>query len=173
MRVLDNILGNAGADAVEILTGPGEIRGNYVDITGPTHVAIGSDRGNSIVMADNVVHVKKGGDLGIGFRSWANSQRHVVAGNVLTVDPGGKCAAAMEIRGFMATVTGNVVHAPQAKEPTRLRITGAGAIVTGNALENVIVEVNDETGTNKPIIVRDNYLENSKVEFGKGNLIKE
>ena len=34
MRVLDNVLGNAGSDSVEILTGPGIIRGNLVEITG-------------------------------------------------------------------------------------------------------------------------------------------
>ncbi len=32
---------------------------------------------------------------------------------------------------------------------------------------------NDETATNNPIIVRDNYLENSTVEHKKGNLVKE
>lgn len=79
LRVLNNILGNAGSDAVELLTGPGMIRGNTVEITGRTHVAIGSDRGNSIAMSDNIVHVKKGGDLDIAFRSWAGSHRHVIS----------------------------------------------------------------------------------------------
>ena len=173
MSVVDNVLGNATSDSVELLYGPGMIRGNYLEITGRTHVAIGSDAGNSIMMANNIVHVKKGGDLDIGFRSWANSQRHVVAGNVLVVDPGGKCTAAMEMRGFMATVTGNAVYTPDPKKRTRLRITGTSTVVTGNVLQNVIIEIHDQTGTDKPIIVRDNIMDNSTIEHKKGRLLAE
>ena len=124
LRVLDNVLGNAGSDAVEILTGPGEIRGNYVVITGQTHVGIGSDRGNSIVMADNVVHVRAGGRLDIGLRSWADSRRHVMSGNVVTVDPGGVCTRAMDVRGDGAVVTGNCIHGPDEGERILLSIRG-------------------------------------------------
>ncbi len=171
MRVLDNVLGNAMSDSVEILTGPGQIRGNYVEITGRTHVAIGSDRGNSILMTDNIVHVKEGGDLDIGFRSWADSHRHVIANNVVTVDPGGKCKQAMDVRGYEAAVSGNTVHTSDPNDRLRLTIAGGNTIVTGNVLENTVIEINDTTGTNKPIVVRDNILENSTIEHKKGNLV--
>ncbi len=170
LRVLDNILGNAGSDSVELLTGPGMIRGNYVEITGQTHVAIGSDRGNSIQMSDNVVHVRKGGALDIGFRSWADSQRHVINGNVLIVDPGGRCTLAMDLRGQMQTVTGNTVEDLNAKSPTRIRIGGGNTILSGNTLKNVIIEVNDTYGDEKPIVVRDNILDNSRVNHKNGDL---
>ncbi len=171
MRVLDNVLGNANSDSVEILTGPGIIRGNLVEITGRTHVGIGSDRGNSIIMAHNVIHVKKGGDMDIGFRSWANSQRHVISDNVIQVDAGGKLRLAMDVRGFAATVTGNTIQWHDAKNRLPLWLTGANIIVTGNYFENVALVVDDKTGTNKPIIIKDNVMENSVVEHKKGNLM--
>ena len=172
MRVINNVLGNAGSDSVEILTGPGEIRGNHVVITGQTHVAIGTDRGDSILMVNNVVHVKEGGKLDIGFRSWANSQRHVVDGNVLVVDRGGRCTLALDMRGQMQTVTGNVVEALDPKQPTRIRISGGDTIVTGNVFRNVIIEVEDKYEGAKPIIIRNNVLDASKIEHKKGKLLE-
>jgi hypothetical protein len=44
LQVLENVLGNAGSDSVELLTGPGIIGGNFIQITEQTHVAIGTDR---------------------------------------------------------------------------------------------------------------------------------
>lgn len=172
MRVLNNVLGNAGSDSVEILTGPGEIRGNYVEITGPTHVAIGTDRADSVIMADNIVHVKEGGNLDIGFRSWAASLQHVIANNVVTVAPGGHCARAMDVRGTGAVVTGNSIRSWQVDERTRLTISGGNTIVTGNLLENVVVEVADESGEGKPILIKNNILENSTIERKSGNLVE-
>ncbi len=171
MKVIDNTIGNAMSDAVEILTGPGEIRGNYFEITGRTHVAVGSDRANSMIMADNRVHVRKSGDIDIGFRSWADSQRHVIAGNILTVDPGGKCKLAMDIRGFGAVISGNNIHSDPSNEPLCLLISGGNTLLSGNCFENVIVEVNDKTGTDKPIVINNNLMENSKVEYKAGRLV--
>jgi hypothetical protein len=173
MRVLDNVLGNAGSDVVEILTGPGIIRGNLAEITGQTHVAIGSDRANSIIMADNIVRVKKGGQLDIGFRSWAGSKRHVIANNVLTVEEGGQCGLAMDVRGTESTITGNNLQALSSTNATRLRITAGNAVVTANVLENIVIEVDDQTGADKPILIQGNILENSKVANRKGNVIPQ
>ncbi len=79
LRVINNRLGNANSDSVELLGGPGFVMGNIVEVTGRTHVAIGSDAGNSILMTNNIVQVRPGGDLDIALRSWANSDRHVIA----------------------------------------------------------------------------------------------
>ncbi len=172
MRVLDNVLGNAGSDSVEILTGPGMIRGNVAEITGQTHVAFGSDRGNSIIMADNIVRVKKGGQLDIGYRSWAGSKRHVIANNVLTVEEGGQCGLAMDVRGTETTINGNNLQALNSTNATRLRLTAGNAVVTANVLENIVLEVDDQTGADKPILIHGNVLQNSQVVRHKGNVIE-
>jgi hypothetical protein len=171
MKVVDNVLGNAGSDSVEILMGPGEIRGNTFEITGRTHVASGSDRGNSIIMSDNIVHVTKGGDLDIAFRSWAHSHRHVIANNIVVVDPGGICRFAMDVRGAEAVVTGNCVYGPDAPERLRLLISGGNTLVTGNLFENVVVEINDKTGEGKPVLIQSNIMANSTIDHKKGNLV--
>ncbi|MXZ07881.1 MAG: hypothetical protein F4Y79_00410 [Gemmatimonadetes bacterium] len=172
MRVVNNRLGNAHSDAVELLEGPGFVMGNFVEITGRTHVAVGSDRGNSIIMANNVVHVREGGDLDIAFRSWANSERHVISNNIVMVDKGGKLGLAMDVRGFDTSITGNVIRGRDGAERLPLWLTGAGMAVTGNHFQNVELIVNDQTGTNRPILIQGNVMENSRVSQEVGNLIR-
>lgn len=171
LKVIDNHLGNAGSDVVELLTGPGMIRGNVVEITGQTHVAIGSDRGNSIQMSDNIIHVRPGGKLNIGFRTWADSQHHVISGNLLVVDDGGHCELGMDLRGRMQTVSGNIIEASGMKTPSTLRIGGGNTVLTGNLLRNVVVEVNDTYDNQLPIRLQTNIMHKSPLRHLKGNLI--
>ena len=171
MKVINNHLGNAGSDVVEILTGPGEIRGNQVEITGQTHVAIGSDRADNIIMSDNIVRVKEGGDLDIGFRSWANSNRHVVTNNVLSVDEGGHCDYAMDIRGNGATVTGNAIHSANTEAKLPLWITGCNTVVSSNLFENVELVVDNKTELNKPVLVIGNIFDHSTILKGNGLMV--
>ncbi len=170
MKVLDNTLGNAGSDVVEILTGPGEIRGNYVEITGQTHVAIGSDRADSIVMSDNIVNVKEGGRLDIAFRSWAGSLRHVISNNIVTVDPGGVCVKAIDARGSRTVISGNCLQSAAVESPMRVTVSAGGAVITGNIFENVVVEISDQTGEERPIILGPNLFEHSRLDFKAGKL---
>ena len=170
MHVVDNVLGNANSDVVEILTGPGEIRGNYAEITGRTHVAFGSDRGNHIIMADNIIHVRPDGDIDIGFRSWAASKHHAINNNVIRVDQGGKMGRAMDIRGTETTVTGNSVYNHSENPSLPLYIRGGNAVLTGNVFEHVTLIVNDETESQKPIRIHNNILENTTIDHQKGNL---
>ena len=172
MKVVGNTLGNAGSDVVEILTGPGEIRGNHVEITGQTHIAIGSDCANSILMTDNIVHVKEGGRLDIAFRSWKGSERHVIANNVVAVDSGGICAQAIDARGSRTVITGNCLYTASKDTRMRLSIGGGDAIINGNVFENIAIEINDSTGENKPIILGPNVLHNSPIDLKSGSLIQ-
>lgn len=169
MNVVDNFLGNATSDVVEILTGPGEMRGNYAEITGRTHVAFGSDRGNHIIMSDNIIHVTPIGDIDIGFRSWSNSKHHAINGNVIRVEKGGKLGRAMDIRGTETAVTGNSVYNAN-EAPLPLYITAGNAVVTGNVFDNVTIVVDDQTDAQKPILIKDNIMENSTVEHRRGNV---
>lgn len=172
MRVVDNHLGNANSDAVELLGGPGFVMGNFVEITGRTHVAVGSDAGNSVIMANNHVHVREGGDLDIAFRSWAGSERHVISDNIVTVDDGGSLGLAMDVRGLNTSVAGNVISGPHPGKRLPLWLSGAGMAVTGNHFLNVDVIVNDRTGTGRPILVHGNAMENSAVVHDAGNLVR-
>jgi hypothetical protein len=173
LHVVNNRLGNAMSDSVELLGGPGFITGNYLDITDRTHVAIGSDAANSIIMSNNIVHVREGGDLDIAFRSWANSQRHVISNNVTVVDPGGKLGLAMDVRGFDTAITGNVVRGPDQGERLPLWLTGSGTTMTGNHLKNVNIIINDETGTDRPIHLGGNVLENAIITHQNGNVVAD
>ena len=170
MKVINNTLGNAGSDVVEILTGPGEIRGNYCEITGQTHVAIGSDRADSIIMANNIIHVKETGILDIGFRSWSDSHQHVITGNLITVDKAGICKLAMDIRGFESVITGNNVQNSIENQPVQLKIKAGNTTLNGNYFGNLSINVEDRTNTWKPILIDNNILNNSQIVHTKGLL---
>ena len=116
------------------------------------------------------MRVKKGGKLDIGFRSWAGSKRHVIADNVLTVEDGGSCGLAMDIRGTETTITGNNIYTFDPARPTRLRIAAGNAIVSANVLENAVVEVDDQTGADQPIMLEANVLQNSEIVLRKGKV---
>lgn len=170
MHVLNNTLGNAGSDAVEILTGPGSIRGNYVEITGQTHVAIGSDRADSILMTDNIVRVKEGGRLNIAFRSWAASQRHIISNNIVTVEPGGVCTQAIDARGSRTVITGNCLQNAAADPRMRLTVGAGTAVLVGNVFEHIAIEINDTSGENLPTILGANAMVNCVVDVRAGRL---
>jgi hypothetical protein len=117
--------------------------------------------------------VREGGDLDIGFRSWADSQRHVVEGNIVTVDKGGTCALAIDARGFGAIISGNHTYTANTNEKLVVKIGAGKSIVTGNVFENTVVEIDDTTGADKPILVKDNVFENSAVNVKKGNVVTD
>ena len=76
----------------------------------------------------------------------------------------------MDIRGEDTAVTGNSVYAGNPEERVRVKISAGNAVVTGNVFHNVVIEVNDQTDAQKPIIIRDNIMDNSAVEHVKGSL---
>lgn len=131
----------------------------------------GTEEGEFIATADNVVHVRPGGHLDIGLRSWADSRRRVMSGNVVTVDPGGSCTRAVDVRGDGALVTANCLHDPDDGEPILLSIRGGSTVVTGNLLENVTVDVSDETDKGLPILVHSNIMHDLTIAYTAGELI--
>jgi hypothetical protein len=171
MSVLDNRLGDAGSDSVEILTGPGIIRGNVVDVRGRTHVAIGSDRANDILMVDNIVRVHPGGHLDIAFRSWAGSARHVIQGNVLMVMPGGHCGTAIDLRGTEAAVTGNTLTGGESG--TELKISGGDTVLTGNVLRGLRLVVDNQVAASGPIVFGANVTIGCQLDVRQGEYREE
>jgi hypothetical protein len=95
----------------------------------------------------------------------------VIADNILTVDRGGQCTLAMDIRGFGAVVTGNNIHTGAADAPLRVMISGGNTLITSNCFENVVLEVDDKTGGNKPIVINNNLLENARILHKTGKLL--
>lgn len=172
MRCLDNLLGNCGSDCVELLGGPGIIRGNTVEVTERVHVAVGSDRASGILMQGNVVQVKAGGFLDIGFRSWAGTDRHVISGNILHVEEGGRCTLAMDIRGRGAVAASNNVSTATPEQSTEIRITAAHILFSGNLLQNVVIRVNDETDENLPVVIGHNPGRNIRLIHDAGRLVR-
>ena len=79
----------------------------------------------------------------------------------------------MDLRGYDTAVTGNCVYAANPDAPLLLKLTAGNVVVTGNVLQNVIIEVDDQTQTGKPIIIRDNILENTTVVVKNGTVLKE
>jgi len=165
MRVLDNFLGDAGSDVVEILTGPGIIRGNTVDIRGRTHVALGTDRANNVVIDSNIVRVHKGGQLDIAFRTWANSVRHTIANNVFMLDTGGICPMVMDLRGTRTSVVGNVMWGGAG---SLLKISGGYTSLIGNTVENIRVVVSETVDPMEPVELRLNHWIQSPIEIRNG-----
>ena len=89
------------------------------------------------------------------------------------MDKGGKLTKAMDVRGFETTVSGNAIHTANTETPLVLAIRAGNAVVNANVLQNVVIEVNDETEEQKPILIKDNIMDNSSVRHVKGNLKTE
>jgi hypothetical protein len=172
MNVVNNRLSDATSDIVEILVGPGQIQNNYFEVTGRTHVAVGSDAASNILMSGNVVRVRPGGLLDIGFRSWALTENHVISNNVLMVDVGGTATKAMDIRGTQTTIVANTLSSHDAAKMI-LSISAGDTVMTGNVLKNVIVTIFDTTGTRRPIIVNSNIFNKSSILDIQGSLITD
>jgi len=153
---------------VEILTGPGIIRGNTIDIRGRTHVAIGTDRANNVVISQNIVRVHSGGNLDIAYRTWAGSVRHAITGNVLEVNAGGNCSMAMDLRGTRTSVTGNVLIGT---DETSIKISGGHTNLTGNVIENMLVIVDAPNDADEPIVFHSNNWVDSSVKVVSGTVI--
>jgi hypothetical protein len=77
----------------------------------------------------------------------------------------------MDVRGEGATVTGNCLHSSNSDDRPLLTVSGGNTVVSGNLLENIVLEINDATGGGKPILVYGNILDNSVIDRKEGNLV--
>ena len=75
------------------------------------------------------------------------------------------------MRGFETSVTSNVVRGNNAEKRLPMWLTGAGVVVLGKHFKNVELLVNDQTKTDRPILIQNNIQENTVITHTVGNLI--
>lgn len=184
MIVENNHFGEAWADVVEILNGPGVIRGNVVVISSKTlrtHTGLSTDIANYVSITDNKIYVKEGGNLDFGFRTWQHSFFHSIKRNVLIAEKNSRVRAMIDSRGLFTTIEDNC-FINYNTEPVALSLNGLNNF-SGNSLTNVTVGIrnsHDDDYLEKwkkmwrrgfledlLIIIRNNYLYHSSIEKGK------
>ena len=154
VRILNNRLGDAGSDIAELLTGPGEIAHNYVEIASVTGYALGSDTADTVTIANNIVRVLRSGRVSqVVFRFWGGCYRNILSNNQVYAD--GPSAAVVEMNGYFNIVSGNVFNV---KSDQRSRFTAnAGTLVTGNIFLNIDINLKDTTPADRwPIALSNN-----------------
>ena len=156
VRILNNRLGDAGSDIAELLTGPGEIAHNYVEIASVTGYALGSDTADTVTIANNIVRVLRSGRVSqVVFRFWGGRYRNILSNNQVYAD--GPSAAVVEMNGYFNVVSGNVFDV---KSDQRSRFTvNAGTLVNGNIFLNIDINLKDTTPADRwPIALSNNSL---------------
>ena len=109
VKILDNWLGDAGSDVAEVLTGPGLISRNHVEIAGTTGYGLGSDNASGVTIEGNTVTVLEGGQITQAiYRTWQGKYHNVIANNQALVF--GSAVRLLEMNGYMNVVQGNVLR---------------------------------------------------------------
>ena len=109
VRILNNRLGDARSDVAEILTGPGEMANNYVEIMSVTGYVLGSDSADTVTITNNIVRVLDSGRVSqVVFRFWGGRYGNILSNN--QVFASGPVAAVAEINGYFNVVSGNVFN---------------------------------------------------------------
>lgn len=168
VRILDNWLGDAGSDVAEILTGPGLISRNHVEIAGTTGYGLGSDNASGVTIEGNTVTVLEGGQITQAvYRTWQGKYHNVIANNQALVF--GSALRLLEMNGYFNVVQGNLLRTWTGR--SNIRIT-SGATVTGNTFAYADVEIVDTSSEAWPAVVTGNFLYNSTIT-GPPGVIQE
>ena len=162
MHVRNCHFGDASSDSVELLGGPGEISGNYLQISGETGYGLGSDAADTIRINNNTVCVKSTGKVTQAiFRTWGGRYRNLLEGNQIVVEPGGCVNRYFETRGYLNVISNNSIagHAPNAakKLGRGLVEVNGGTLISSNFFQNVDVVVQDTSG-GWPASIVSNYF---------------
>lgn len=156
VRIRNNRLGDARSDIAEILTGPGEISNNYVEISSVTGHALGSDTASTVTISNNIVRVLSSGRVSQTiFRFWGGQYRNVLSNNQVHAE--GPVAAVAELNGYFNVVSGNAFHVRWDQRSTFT--VNAGTVVTGNIFENIDIVLKDTTpADNWPVMLSNNFF---------------
>jgi hypothetical protein len=164
VRVLDNWFGDAGSDVAEILTGPGEISRNYVEIAGTTGYGLGSDTADNVTISDNTVVVLPGASITQAvYRTWQGRYQSIVSGNQAIIY--GQAQYLLMMNGYFNVVQGNIFR--NWGGPAKARVDSAATIV-GNIFANVDLEIANSSGAHWPVTVTGNVFFGSTVNDAAG-----
>lgn len=165
--------GDASSDSVELLGGPGEISGNYLQVSGETGYGLGSDAADTIRINNNTVRVKSTGKVTEAiFRTWGGRYRNLLEGNLVIVEPGGWVKRIFETRGYLNVISNNSItgHAPNAAkniERGLVEVNG-GTLISSNYFTHIDVAVQDTSG-GWPTSIVSNYFFYSAVTVKPNN----
>ncbi len=159
VKIVDNWLGDAGSDVAEVLTGPGEISRNHVEISGTTGHALGSDAASGVTISDNIVLVLPSGRVTQSvYRTWQGQYHNVFANNQALVY--GQAANLLDMRGYFNVVNGNILRALGGRSSVSIQ---SSAAVTGNIFTNADIEIVDTSGESWPVSFTGNLLFQSEL----------
>ncbi len=124
-KVINNQFGDSRSDSVEILTGPGIISGNHVEIDGTTGYVFSTDQANDVTISNNTVHIAKTGRVTEAvIRTWGGRYSHIITGNQIRAE--GPVRQMLEVNGYINIITGNIFL--NYSTPTEALVNGASLI---------------------------------------------
>jgi hypothetical protein len=106
-RITNNRLGDAGSDSAEILTGPGVISGNYLEIDETTGYGLSTDQANGVTITGNSIWILPTGSVVQSvIRTWSGRSRHIIANNHVYAQ--GEINRMLEVNGYINVITDNL-----------------------------------------------------------------
>src|SRR5262245_27305668 len=166
VRIVDNWFGDAGADVAEVLTGPGEISRNYVEISGVTGYGLGSDSASGVTISDNTVVVLEGGVVTQSiYRTWQGQYHNIVSNHQALVY--GQAQYMLMMNGYFNVVHGNIFRSWNG--PSKIRVDSAATIV-GNVFVNANLEIADTSGEAWPVALTGNLFFSSTLDQSSADI---
>ncbi|MDO8750295.1 MAG: hypothetical protein Q7K03_04015 [Dehalococcoidia bacterium] len=165
--IRNNWIGNAYADTVELLGGPGEIANNHFEITGITGVVISVDAGNDINLINNTIDVKDGGSVETAIRSWQGFSGINIQNNVITA--AGPIANVIRSASSHSLISGNIIRPWDGAPNPGLLITAGTTTLSDNLIANTDIVLNDTEATGE-VVIRDNILDGVTITNTAGKL---
>ncbi|WP_173084960.1 right-handed parallel beta-helix repeat-containing protein [Fundidesulfovibrio magnetotacticus] len=161
VQAVANVLSDNQADDIELLGGPGIIRGNSVTRTsGNVDSVLGTDAADDILITQNTVTITGKGSASVGIRSWGGFSHHIITNNIVRVEKGGALRIGIDSRTTETIVNGNLLECPP--ETPCIVSLGDGNIVTGNIFRNAAI------GYQTSPLWKDQPHENSAPEDARG-----
>jgi len=170
MVVINNQLANASSDCIEVLGGPAIVSNNVViNREGErSHVGIGTDACNDVVISDNKV-VCDGGHYDLAIRIWADTVRTTIKNNQV-ICRSGRIHNGWDIRGNLTTITGNTTTCVGGSIG-EIKITGHTSTLSGNTFENCgQIRIQSDSPHLGPVLLEDNHLHNTFVNAVTNNV---